>query len=83
MPDLVDLYPGYASRWIDTSIGEIFARVGEAAGRRFCSCMAIRSERHVAPRGAVAGAAFHAGDRRPARLRLVRGAASAVRSCPL
>jgi haloacetate dehalogenase len=28
MPDLVDLYPGYASRWIDTSIGKIFARVG-------------------------------------------------------
>jgi haloacetate dehalogenase len=32
MPDLVDLYPGYASRWIDTSVGEIFARVGEAGG---------------------------------------------------
>ena len=43
MPDLVDLYPGYASRWIDTSVGEIFARVGEAAGRRFCCCTAIRS----------------------------------------
>jgi haloacetate dehalogenase len=28
MPDLADLYPGYASRWIDTSIGKIFARVG-------------------------------------------------------
>ncbi|MGC2594311.1 MAG: alpha/beta hydrolase, partial [Xanthobacteraceae bacterium] len=28
MPDLVDLYPGYASRWIGTSSGEIFARVG-------------------------------------------------------
>lgn len=32
MPDLVDLYPGYASRWIDTSIGEIFARVGDSGG---------------------------------------------------
>jgi haloacetate dehalogenase len=28
MPDLADLYPGYAARWIDTSIGKIFARVG-------------------------------------------------------
>ncbi len=32
MPDLVDLYPGYASRWIDTSAGEIFARVGDGGG---------------------------------------------------
>ncbi len=32
MPDLVDLYPGYASRWIDTSAGEIFARVGDGSG---------------------------------------------------
>jgi haloacetate dehalogenase len=28
MPDLADLYPGYAARWIDTSIGKIFTRVG-------------------------------------------------------
>ena len=28
MPDLADLYPGYAARWIDTSIGKTFARVG-------------------------------------------------------
>ena len=28
MPDLADLYPGYASRWIDTSAGKIFARTG-------------------------------------------------------
>jgi haloacetate dehalogenase len=28
MPDLADLFPGYASRWIDTSAGKIFARVG-------------------------------------------------------
>lgn len=26
MTDLIDLYPGYASRWIDTSIGRNFAR---------------------------------------------------------
>jgi haloacetate dehalogenase len=29
MADLADLYPGYASRWIDTAAGKIFARVGE------------------------------------------------------
>jgi haloacetate dehalogenase len=28
MDDLADLYPGYASHWIDTSAGRIFARVG-------------------------------------------------------
>jgi haloacetate dehalogenase len=28
MADLADLYPGFESRWIDTSIGRIFARVG-------------------------------------------------------
>jgi haloacetate dehalogenase len=28
MPDLADLYPGFASRWIDTAIGRMFARVG-------------------------------------------------------
>jgi haloacetate dehalogenase len=28
MADLTDLYPGYASRWIDTSIGKLFARMG-------------------------------------------------------
>ncbi len=28
MDDLVDLFPGYASRWIDTAAGKIFARVG-------------------------------------------------------
>jgi haloacetate dehalogenase len=32
MPDLADLYPGYASRWIDTPIGEIFARLGGSSG---------------------------------------------------
>ena len=43
MADLADLYPGYASRWIDTAAGKIFARVG---GRRqaaaVCCCTAIR-----------------------------------------
>jgi haloacetate dehalogenase len=28
MPDLADLFPGYAAEWIDTSAGRIFARVG-------------------------------------------------------
>src|SRR5438477_192095 len=28
MPDLVDLFPGYQSKWIDTSSGRIFVRVG-------------------------------------------------------
>ena len=28
MPDLADLFPGYASEWINTSAGRIFARVG-------------------------------------------------------
>ena len=28
MPDLADLFPGFASRWIDTSAGKIFARTG-------------------------------------------------------
>jgi haloacetate dehalogenase len=28
MPDLADLYPGFAAHWIDTSIGKMFARTG-------------------------------------------------------
>jgi haloacetate dehalogenase len=28
MSDLADLFPGFASKWIDTSIGKIFARTG-------------------------------------------------------
>src|ERR1700686_3608040 len=28
MPDLADLFPGYASEWINTQCGRIFARVG-------------------------------------------------------
>jgi haloacetate dehalogenase len=30
LPDLADLYPGFAAHWIDTSIGKIFARSGGA-----------------------------------------------------
>ena len=32
MADLADLYPGYDARWIDTSIGKIFARVSHDGG---------------------------------------------------
>jgi haloacetate dehalogenase len=28
MPDLADLFPGYAAEWINTGSGRIFARVG-------------------------------------------------------
>src|SRR5690349_19701328 len=28
MADLADLYPGFASHWIDTAVGRVFARVG-------------------------------------------------------
>jgi haloacetate dehalogenase len=28
MSDLADLFPGYASHWIDTSAGKMFARSG-------------------------------------------------------
>src|SRR4051794_17681597 len=28
MPDLADLFPGFASKWIDTTAGRIFARTG-------------------------------------------------------
>jgi hypothetical protein len=42
MPDLADLYPGFASHWIDTSVGRIFARSAAGRGRRSFSCTAIR-----------------------------------------
>jgi haloacetate dehalogenase len=32
MTDLADLYPGYASRWIETSAGKIFLRVSSGEG---------------------------------------------------
>ena len=28
MPDLADLFPGFAPHWIDTSAGKVFARSG-------------------------------------------------------
>lgn len=39
MSDLADLYPGFASEWINTSFGRIFARVG-GNGPRCCCCTA-------------------------------------------
>jgi hypothetical protein len=41
MPDLADLYPGFASHWIDTSAGRIFARSG-GEGPPLLRCTAIR-----------------------------------------
>jgi len=32
MPDLADLFPGYESRWVETSDGRIFARVSDGGG---------------------------------------------------
>jgi len=28
MPDLADLFPGFASHWVDTTAGQMFARAG-------------------------------------------------------
>ena len=42
MADLADLYPGYASRWIETSAGKSLP-APEAADRRSCCCTAIRN----------------------------------------
>ena len=28
MPDLADLFPGFASHWIDTAVGKMFAHAG-------------------------------------------------------
>jgi Phosphoribosylamine-glycine ligase len=41
MPDLADLYPGFASHWIDTAAGRIFARSG-GEGPPLLSFTAIR-----------------------------------------
>ena len=35
MPDLADLFPGYASEWINTNSGRVFARVGGKAGQNY------------------------------------------------
>ena len=40
MTDLADLFPGYESHWIDTSVGRIFARSRMAMGRRCFCCTA-------------------------------------------
>jgi hypothetical protein len=33
MADVIDLYPGCDLRWIETSFGEIFVRIGTSGGR--------------------------------------------------
>ena len=43
MPDLADLYPGYASRWIGTSTVRFLPASATAVARRSCCCTAIRS----------------------------------------
>jgi len=36
MPDLADLFPGFASHWIDTSAGKMFARAGGSGPPLLC-----------------------------------------------
>ena len=42
MPDLAGLFPGYESRWIETSGGAFSPVSAMAAGRRFSFFTAIR-----------------------------------------
>ena len=80
MPDLADLFPGFASHWIDTAAGQIFARAG-GRGRRCCCCTAMPQTNVMWHRVAPALArALQSGDPGPARLRLVRRAAIRRRS---
>ena len=77
MADLADLYPGYASHWIDTSAGKIFARMSEA-GKPPLLLLHGHPQSNVmwhlvAPQLARA---FHFGAGRLARLWLVGGARS-------
>ena len=83
MPDLADLYPGFASRWIDTATGRIFARTGGQGppllllhGYPQTNVMWHR----VAPALAERFSLVIAG---PARLRLVRCAGVRCRACAL
>ena len=36
MSDLADLFPGFASHWIDTSVGKMFARSGGSGPPLLC-----------------------------------------------
>ena len=74
MPDLADLFPGFASHWIDTSAGKIFARAG-GKGPPLLALHGYPQTHVMWHRVAPALArAFHAGAGGPARLRLVGGA---------
>ncbi len=68
MTDLADLFPGFESRWIDTSIGRIFARSGgDGPPLLLLDCYAQSNVmwHKVAP---GAGAEVHAGHAGPAGL---------------
>ena len=75
MPDLADLYPGYASHWIDTSVGNIFARAGGSGPPLLL--LHGYAQTNVMWHGVAPDArrALHPRHRRPARLRLVGRAA--------
>ena len=49
MPDLADLYPGFASRWIDTAAGRIFARTGGGGAAAPAAARLSADQRDVAP----------------------------------
>ena len=83
MPDLADLYPGFAAHWIDTSAGRIFARTGGEGPPLLLLHGYPQTNviwHKVAPR---LGATLQPRHPRPARLRLVGGAARRPRSCAL
>ena len=81
MADLADLYPGYASRWIDTAAGKIFARVGEGGRSPLLLLHGHPQSNVMWHRVAPAlDPALHFGDRRSAGLRLVGGAARGCRA---
>src|SRR5487761_2073943 len=81
MPDLADLFPGYASEWINTRAGRIFARVG-GKGPPLLLLHGF-SETHVMSRRAAIGRSLHADRRGPAGLRLVGHARERQRSYAL
>ena len=54
MPDLADLFPGFASHWIDTSIGTRFRAFGRQRAAAAAHARLRADQRNVAPRGAGA-----------------------------
>ena len=51
MPDLADLFPGYASEWINTSAGRIFARVGGRAPVQVVGGLSVAAATSLAQAG--------------------------------